>query len=87
MYAPIILENKKLCDSLVNEVKKACTIAIVGIGNMFAKSSLVQKNYILKSEANIFQNKNAVGEVCTHYFDISGNIKNNQEINPDYFLY
>lgn len=60
---------------MMYEVKKACTIAIVGIGDMFAKSKLVQKNYILKLEAYIFQNKNEVGEVCIHYFDISGNIK------------
>ncbi|MCM0648109.1 sugar-binding transcriptional regulator [Clostridium swellfunianum] len=82
MYAPIILENKKLRDSLMNEsffssvydVMKSCTIAIVGIGDMSDKSNFVQKNFISKSESYILQSKNAVGEICTHYFDVNGKI-------------
>lgn len=82
MYAPIILENKLLRDSLMKEsffsrvydVMKACTIALVGIGDMSSKSAFVQKKYISKAESDILQNKHAVGEVCTHYFDASGRI-------------
>jgi len=80
MYAPIILENKELRDSLMKEsffsgvydIMKACTIAMVGIGDMSSKSAFVQKKYISKAEYDILQSKNAVGEVCTHYFDING---------------
>ena len=82
MYAPIILENKQLRDSLMKEsffsrvyaTMKACTIAVVGIGDMSIKSAFVQKKYISKEEYDILQNKKAVGEICTHYFDINGNI-------------
>lgn len=82
MYAPIILENKALRDSLMNEsfyapvyeTMKACNIAIVGIGDMSSKSAFVQKKYISKTENDILQRKNAVGEVCTHYFDLNGEI-------------
>lgn len=82
MYAPIILESKQLRDSLMREgffssvynTMKSCTIAIVGIGDMSSKSSFVQKKYISKEEYDILENKNAVGEICTHYFDINGKI-------------
>lgn len=82
MYAPIILQNKQLRDSLMKEsffssvyaTMKACTVAIVGIGDMSSKSAFVQKKYISKEECDILQNKNAVGEICTHYFDVNGNI-------------
>lgn len=82
MYAPIILENKELRDSLmkqsffspVYDTMKACTIAVVGIGDMSSKSAFVQKKYIAKEEYDILQSKSAVGEICTHYFDIDGSI-------------
>jgi deoxyribonucleoside regulator len=82
MYAPIILENKQLRDSLMKEsffshvydTMKACTIAMVGIGDMSSKSAFVQKKYISTSEYDILQSKNAVGEICTHYFDVNGKI-------------
>lgn len=82
MYAPIILENKQLRDSLMKEsffsrvydTMKACTIALVGIGDMSSKSTFVQKMFISNEESYTLQSKNAVGEVCTHYFDINGKI-------------
>lgn len=82
MYSPIILENKELRDSLMKEsffsrvydTMKACTIAMVGIGDMSTQSSFVQRKYISKEEHDILQSKNAVGEVCTHYFDVNGKI-------------
>ncbi len=82
MYAPIILENKLLRDSLmkesffspVYETMKACTIAMVGIGDMSSQSSFVQRKYISQAEYDILQNKKAVGEICTHYFDVNGKL-------------
>ena len=78
MYAPIILENKQLRDSLMNEsffskaynTMKACTVALVGIGDMSSQSAFVQRKYISKKEYSILKSKNAVGEICTHYFNI-----------------
>jgi DNA-binding transcriptional regulator LsrR (DeoR family) len=58
----------------VYDTMKACTIALVGIGDMSSKSAFVQKKYISKAEYDILQSKNAVGEICTHYFDIKGKI-------------
>jgi deoxyribonucleoside regulator len=84
MYAPIILENKQLRDSLMNEsffsnvynTMKSCTIALVGIGDMSKKSVFVHKNFIKDSELEILKNNKAVGEVCTHYFDKYGKTVN-----------
>ncbi|KUO73349.1 MAG: hypothetical protein APF77_03520 [Clostridia bacterium BRH_c25] len=82
MYSPIILENKQLRDSLMKEsffsrvydTMKACTVALVGIGDMSSKSAFVQRKYISMQEYSILQSKNAVGEICTHYYDINGKI-------------
>lgn len=82
MYTPMILENKQLRDSLMEEsffsnvydTMKNCTIALVGIGDMSNKCAFVHKKYISKSEYDILQSKNVVGEICTHFFDINGNI-------------
>lgn len=82
MYAPIILENKELRDSLMQEsffasvydTMKACTIAVVGIGDTSNKSAFVQRKFITEEEYETLQVNNTVGEVCTHYYDIHGRI-------------
>ena len=82
MYAPIIVESKLLRDSMLNEsffsqvynTMKNCTIAVVGIGDMSAQSTFVQRNFMTEEEYSVLQSKNAVGEICTHYFN--GNGKN-----------
>jgi len=81
MYAPIIVENKQLRDSMLNEsffsqvynIMKKCTVAVAGIGDM-SESSFVQRNFMSTEEYSVLRTRNAVGEVCTHYFDINGNI-------------
>ena len=82
MYAPIIVENKQLRDSMLNESffsqvynqMKNCSVAVVGIGDMSSQSAFVQRNFMSPEEYKILKAKNAVGEVCTHYFDINGKI-------------
>ena len=82
MYAPIILESPELRDSLMKEsfytniykTMQSCNIAIVGIGDMSSYSAFDQRKYIYKTELEALHKNNAVGEVCTHYFDIDGRI-------------
>jgi len=82
MYAPIILESPEIRKSLIKEnfftniykTMKSCNIAIVGIGDMSSNSAFDQRKYIHKSELEILKANNAVGEICTHYFDINGKI-------------
>jgi DNA-binding transcriptional regulator LsrR (DeoR family) len=79
MYAPIIVENKQLRDSMLNEsflsqvfnMMKKCTVALIGIGEI---EGFVGMNLISEEEYSLLQRKNAVGEVCTHFFDINGKI-------------
>lgn len=82
MYAPIVVESKQLRDSMLNEsffaqvyqTMKHCRIAFVGIGDIFTTPSFVRKNFMTEEEYGVLESRNAVGEICTHYFDINGTI-------------
>ncbi len=82
MYAPIIVENRELRDSMLEESffsqvynkMKNCTVAVVGIGDMSADSEFVQRSFLSEKECETLRERNAVGEICTHYFDIEGKI-------------
>jgi len=82
MYAPIIVESRKLRDSMLNESffsqvynkMKNCTVAVVGIGDMMERSEYVQRSFLTEAECQTLKSKSAVGEICTHYFDIKGKI-------------
>ncbi len=92
MYAPIIVESKQLRDSMLNETffsqvynkMKDCTVAVVGIGDMSDKSQLVQKSFLSENECEVLQSAHAVGEICTHYYDVEGKIINS-DINDRVF--
>ena len=82
MYAPIVLENKELRDALIKEdiyqqayqSMKACTIALVGIGDRSQDFNSRHPNFISGAELDYLNRNHAVGEVCTHYFDIDGKL-------------
>jgi len=80
MYAPIIVENKELRDSMLSqsffsqvyETMKKCTVAVVGIGNFTNQTGLVPKSFMFEDEYKELQKKNAIGEICTYYFNADG---------------
>jgi deoxyribonucleoside regulator len=82
MYAPIIVENKELRDSMLNQsffsqvydTMKKCTVAVVGIGNFTNQTGLVPKSFMFEEEYQELKKRNAVGEICTHYFNVEGAI-------------
>ena len=82
MYAPIIVENRQLRDSMLNEsffsqvynTMKKCTVAVVGIGDMSSQSAFVQRKFVSEEEYGVLKGNNVVGEICTHYFDKNGTI-------------
>ncbi len=82
LYAPIIVESRKLRDSMLNETvfaqmynrMKDCTVAVVGIGDMSKESEFVTRSFLTKDEIQTLQKEKAVGEICTHYFDQDGKI-------------
>ncbi len=82
VFAPIIVESRKLRDSMLNESvfaqmykqMKNCTVAVVGIGDMAKDSEFGQKSFLTEKDCDTLRKQNAVGEICTHYFDIDGQI-------------
>lgn len=82
LYAPIIVESRKLRDSMLNETvfaqmynrMKDCTVAVVGIGDMSKESEFVTRSILTPEEVKTLREKSAIGEVCTHYFDRAGDI-------------
>lgn len=82
MYAPIIVENKELRDSMLSQsffsqvyaTMKRCTVAVVGIGSFTNQTDLVPKGYMFEDEYRELQRNKAIGEICTYYFDANGTI-------------
>lgn len=80
MYAPIIVENKELRDSMLSQsffsqvydTMKKCTVAVVGIGNFTNQTGLVPKSFMFEDEYKELRKKNAIGEICTYYFNADG---------------
>jgi deoxyribonucleoside regulator len=82
MFAPIIVENKQLRDSMLSqsffsqvyETMKRCTVAFVGIGSFSSQAGFVDKGFLFEEEYRELMKRNAVGEISTFYFDIDGNM-------------
>lgn len=76
LYAPVVVNKKELRDSIMNEpyfqaayrVLQSCTIAAVGIGEVN------ESNIPMIGEMGYeqYRGKNAVGEVCAHFYDVDG---------------
>ena len=59
----------------ISQLWKSIDIAIVGIGSIQAKIRLSRQEYPGEKELAVkMKNKNVVGDICTNYFDIDGNI-------------
>lgn len=77
LYAPVVVNSPELRSAIMNEpffyeaysVIKACTIAVVGIGDATRKQIIPTME---DGDYEYFVDKKAVGEVCTHFFDING---------------
>ncbi len=83
LYAPLIVNSPEIRRSIMEEsyfrdayrVVQSCTIAVVGIGNL--EERILKENTTEGMEEKDFRGyleKNAVGEICTHFFDLSGNV-------------
>lgn len=79
LYAPVVVNNPELRKAITNEpffyeaysVIKSCSIAVVGIGDATDKKILPTME---KEDYEYCIDKNAVGEICAHFFDINGNV-------------
>ncbi len=80
LYAPAVVNSKELRNSIMYEpyfkeaykVIRSCKIAAVGIGRM---QPAIYNDIPLMSESEygLYCDKNAVGEICGHFFDSKGN--------------
>ena len=64
----------------VLELGKQANIAIFTVGGANADSTLVKADYFTAEDLKILKSKNAVGDICSRFFDINGSICN-EEIN------
>ena len=78
LYAPVLLQDRKVRDSFIQEpyfqevyrIIRSCSIAVLGIGQVGLGDLLpgMTDDYF-----SSYLPKEAVGEVCAHFFDIQGN--------------
>lgn len=79
LYAPVVVNKRELRDSIINEsyfqeaysIIRSCTIAAVGIG-AFDQSLPGMIPSMEEREYQVYCDKQAVGEVCAHFFDRKG---------------
>jgi DNA-binding transcriptional regulator LsrR (DeoR family) len=77
LYAPVVVNSPELRNAIMKEpffceaysVIKACSVAVVGIGDATDKEILPTME---DEDYEHFIDKKAVGEICTHFFDVNG---------------
>ena len=67
------LEKEENIKTVINKAKSA-DIAVVGIGSTKETSTLIKRGYFLVTELAKLINKGAVGDICTNFYDIQGNM-------------
>jgi len=87
LYAPAIVDSKKMHDMLIKETSikstfeyfNKLTTAIVGIGAIYPKviSTLLKTGHIGSDDMASLTSSGAVGDVYSHFFDKDGNICSN----------
>lgn len=81
LYAPAVVESKELKDRLmmmedirdVIEEGKQVDIALIGLGNPFATSTLEKAGYLQKEDIDRLKSLNVVGDIGFRFFDGKGN--------------
>ena len=81
-YAPIFTSKKETKDALlqddncliVTNLWKKVRIAVLGIGAFVESSSVLSTGYITPQEIKVLGDLNAVGDVCSRFYDIQGHI-------------
>ena len=80
--APAIVDNIKIKEAIksdghissILEMQKQCSLAIVGIGQVSEKSTLVMSNYLKEEDLKRLKSDGAVGEVVGRFVDENGQI-------------
>ncbi|MGG1664055.1 sugar-binding transcriptional regulator [Brevibacillus sp. NRS-1366] len=88
MYAPAVVKNKEMKDGLMSEQSiqqvfamiQKCHVAMVGIGELDEQATLFKENYLELQDLNSLQQLGCVGDICSRFFNLEGEIK----ITPQY---
>ncbi|WP_366922062.1 sugar-binding transcriptional regulator [Metallumcola ferriviriculae] len=86
MAVPTIVDTNKVADALISDtgieaaldLVKQAEIGVVGIGFASKDSVLAKAGYFTEDQYQELIDKGAVGDICSRYFDIDGNIVDNQ---------
>lgn len=84
LYAPAITSDKAIKDAIIqdnnykniSQLWKKVNKAFVGIGSPRSSSNLVWSNEYRSMFINDLKNSDAVGEICSRFYDANGNIIN-----------
>jgi len=68
-----IFEKEKSIKTVIDKAKSA-DIAVVGIGSPKQSSTMIKRGYFSVKEFAKLNNKGVVGDICTIFYDIQGNI-------------
>ncbi|MGB9857407.1 MAG: sugar-binding transcriptional regulator [Dictyoglomaceae bacterium] len=81
---PAIVENETTRETLINDniikeylsIAEVSTIAIFSVGRLGFQSILYLAGYITDKEMEEMQKRGVVGDICSTFFDITGNTEN-----------
>lgn len=84
LYAPAITAEKETKKAIMNdnnlksilELWNKVNIAVVGIGAPIKSSNLIWSGYFGNEDIEFLKKVNAVGDICSRFYDINGNIIN-----------
>ena len=83
--APVLVDDEQIAETIMRDsrIKKVldmareCSIAVFSIGQISEQSVLIERGAITPDDVAALRAVNAVGDICTRYFDINGNLVNN----------
>lgn len=80
MPAPVVVDTKEIADAIMRDssiqmvfdIAKKSKFAVFGIGEVSSKSVLVERGIYTEDQYNVLGEVEAVGDICSQYFDVSG---------------
>ena len=84
--APALVDSKDIAKAIksdtrikmVLELAAEANIAVFSIGQISENSVLIERGSITLKDVDVLRTVGAVGDICTRYFDIEGNLVNNE---------
>jgi deoxyribonucleoside regulator len=79
---PVVVDDKKIAEAIMSDsqinmvmqMAKKSQLAIFSIGHVSSQSVLIERGVISKEQFRELSGIGAVGDVCSRYFDVNGNL-------------